>query len=208
VFHAHELWTERPHVPARPLWRWLEHHLIPAVDAIICPEERRAEILFNEYGARTRPVVVANCGVFRPVARADRLPYFLAARDVRGKRIVLYQGGLSAGRCCAELIEAFAQVSTDAVLVLMGSGTESYLEQLRTLVARHNLEQKVFFHPAVPLEEVMSYTTSADIGVALYPLACGSLTLVSAWQADEAAPLGALVIILQGSKKYELENIY
>jgi glycosyltransferase involved in cell wall biosynthesis len=168
LLNAHELWTERPGVPARSLWRWLERKLIPRADAVICPEENRAQILHQEYGARTLPAVVANCGVFRPVDRTTRLSNFLATQGVTGARIVLYQGGLRSGHCCEELIEAFATVSTDAALVLMGTGAESYLEQLHRTIARHQLEKKVLVHPPVPQEEVLEYTASADIGVALY----------------------------------------
>ncbi len=168
VLNAHELWTERPDIPARSLWRWLERKLIPKVDLAICPEENRAQILFEEYGARAQPIVVANCGLFYPVQRTARLPDFLAAHGVRGARIVLYQGGLSPSRCCEELIEAFAHASGDAALVLMGMGAELYIERLRTVIVEHKLEKKVFLHPAVPLGEVMPYTASADIGVALY----------------------------------------
>jgi glycosyltransferase involved in cell wall biosynthesis len=168
LLNAHELWTERPQVPARPLWRWLERKLIPAADAVICPEENRAQILYQEYGARTFPAVVANCGLYRPIDRTTRLSDFLAAQGVTRARIVLYQGGLSASRCCEELIEAFALVSSGAVLVLMGRGAESYVKRLHLRIADHKLGRKVFLHSHVPLEEVMAYTASADIGVALY----------------------------------------
>jgi glycosyltransferase involved in cell wall biosynthesis len=168
LLNAHELWTERPVVPARPLWRWLERALIPRADAVICPEDARAGILFEEYGARARPAVIANCDLFRPVDRTTRLPDFLAKCGVANARIVLYQGGLSPNRCCEELIEAFCHVSTDSVLVLMGLGAESYVEHLRSVIARLSLERKVFLHPAVHFEEIMTYTASADIGVALY----------------------------------------
>ncbi|MGB4780536.1 glycosyltransferase, partial [Candidatus Methylomirabilis sp.] len=62
VYHAHELWSEMgPHVRFRGFWRWLEKRLIRGIDLIVTPEENRARIYREEYGAPELPLVIANC---------------------------------------------------------------------------------------------------------------------------------------------------
>jgi len=112
--------------------------------------------------------VIANSPDYRPVEKTSRLTDFLRSVGVENVSIVLYQGGLSASRCCEEMIMAFNHVSTKSVLILMGSGKQSYIDHLHTMISQQKLDEKVFLHPAVPLTDVMTYTASADIGIALY----------------------------------------
>jgi glycosyltransferase involved in cell wall biosynthesis len=77
------------------------------------------------------------------------------------KRVFLYQGGLVRSRGIETLMKAFSTLDdAHAVLVIMGSGAllplvEEYAEKC----------DKIFFLPAVPYEELLNYTASADVGV-------------------------------------------
>jgi glycosyltransferase involved in cell wall biosynthesis len=55
----------------------------------------------------------------------------------------------------------------DYVLVIIGNGGRM-LEDLKNLVKKENLEDKVFFQEFVPYNELHQWTCSADIGLSLF----------------------------------------
>ena len=54
----------------------------------------------------------------------------------------------------------------------MGYGDSSYINYLRNLIYAFDLQQRVFFHPAVPSNKLLQYTASADIGIVIYKNNC------------------------------------
>ena len=87
------------------------------------------------------------------------------------KKIYLYQGGVSFGRNVDIIVKAFVRLDRDDkskdVLVIMGDG--DLKPQLQSLASDCN---NIFFHDAVPHEDLMSYTSSADYGFCLYDDSC------------------------------------
>jgi glycosyltransferase involved in cell wall biosynthesis len=74
--------------------------------------------------------------------------------------IFLYQGLLSKGRRVEQLIDVFEQAASDRHLVFMGYGE---LEPLvREAASRCS---RIHFHEAVPPDQLLHYTTSADVGI-------------------------------------------
>ena len=76
------------------------------------------------------------------------------------KKIFLYQGKLLINRGIEFLIEAFDNIHPDAVLVFMGSGTLE--DKVKKAVALNN---KIYHKPAVPYNDLIAYTSSADFGL-------------------------------------------
>ena len=76
------------------------------------------------------------------------------------KKIFLYQGRLLINRGIEFLIEAFDNIHPDAVLVFMGSGTLE--DKVKKAAALNN---KIYHKTAVPYNDLLAYTSSADFGL-------------------------------------------
>ncbi len=77
-------------------------------------------------------------------------------------KVYIYVGGLMRGRGINLLLDVFTNLKNDFHLVLMGYG------ELEDFVAQHSNEyENIHFHNAVGHAEVVSITSSADVGLCL-----------------------------------------
>jgi len=169
VYDAHEFETEQVEENPNRLVHfasvWLERFLVKRADAVITVSEGIADEYAKRYGI-PKPRLVLNCPPFQVIRKSDRFrEKFAIGKD---QTIFLYQGGLSRGRGIETLMDVFSRaVRKDIVLVVMGGGP---LEgQVRETAERCG---NIFFHPAVPSKELLSYTASADVGFLPYPNNC------------------------------------
>ncbi|WP_373358243.1 glycosyltransferase [Acinetobacter lactucae] len=167
VYDAHELETEQVAGMnlRKKISKWFERKLIRKVDMMIVVSESIADWYVNEYDIK-RPSVVLNAPNKRELKANNHFREQLAIRDEQV--ILLYQGGLFAGRGVQLILEAFKERSDDKVIaVFMGYGE---LEQdIKSVAAERN---NVFFFPAVPPQVVLEYTSSADMGIHLIQNTC------------------------------------
>lgn len=167
VYDAHEFETEVEGLSAlqKKLLSVIERLCIRFSDAVITVSNSIADEYAKLYNI-PKPAVVLNCPKYRMVVRHD---IFRNKFDLRGDQIIfLYQGILSPGRGVEILLEAFHGLSTDKfILVVMGYGPLVDLVKDRS-------EQCgiIFYHPAVPPDVLLDYTSSADYGVALIADTC------------------------------------
>jgi glycosyltransferase involved in cell wall biosynthesis len=172
VYDSHELFTERP-IALPGFWRFLERFLITRVDAIIAANDDRAEIMVKEYGANELPTVIMNCPssaniqVTGNITLREALP-----PEVRGKRIVLYQGALSPNRCLESLVMAAQYFDERSILVFVGNSSSFSEEVLKALVVRYGMEGRIFFKEKVDSRHLVHYISTADIGVIIYKNSC------------------------------------
>lgn len=160
VYDAHEVSTSREgYAGVRKLVGWLESRLMPQAAATITTTGARARFFARAYRV-SRPLVLQNRPRLQPVTASSRLRNELGLD--KPWPIVLYQGGLQAGRGLELLLRTASEVP-QAYFVYIGGGRLS--ERLSELCAELGLGQRVRFIPTVPLAELPSYTASADIGV-------------------------------------------
>lgn len=77
--------------------------------------------------------------------------------------VFIYQGVFSEVRGVGRLIEIFSNFDErDYHLVLMGFGDERDVELVRAAASAHS---NIHFQPGVPRDEILSYTSGADIGI-------------------------------------------
>lgn len=166
VYDSHELFTERP-IEMPWMWRAIERYLIGRVDAVIAASDERAEIMFHEYGAKKLPHVIINCPsqITKPSLRSlrDELP-----KSIQEKFLVVYQGGFSPERCLESLVLAVRCFDERAVLVFLGNPTAFSEKVLKPLIKENGLETRIHFLKAVDPNELVSFISSADIGVVIY----------------------------------------
>jgi glycosyltransferase involved in cell wall biosynthesis len=87
---------------------------------------------------------------------------------IRGDDILfIYQGGLSKGRGIQIILDAFTKVNRKKHIVFMGRGP------LEEVIKEYEKQfSNIHLHPPVKPEEVLRYTSSADIGVSLIENTC------------------------------------
>jgi glycosyltransferase involved in cell wall biosynthesis len=167
VYDTHELETETNGSKGfrKKIGKWLERNLIKHVDLTIVVSENIADWYANAYHIN-RPPVVLNAPNQRALKRNNHFREQLGIRD--DQIILLYQGGLVAGRGVHLILEAFKARKDDKVVaVFMGYGPLK--DEIQEITAQRN---NIFFYPAVAPQIVLEYTSSADFGIHLIQNTC------------------------------------
>jgi len=170
VYDSHELFTETSTLSRleRFGFKVIESRLIHRADVVITVNNSIADELVARYKLAQRPHVIMNCP---PSLKDDTalggdnhilheelgLPLSIP--------IVLYQGGFAPHRGLENLILSVKHYKK-GVLVLLGWGKIE--EDLRSLAKREGLDDKIFFLEPVPQEELLLWTSSAQLGVIPY----------------------------------------
>ena len=161
IYDSHELESAFPN----PTWfRWisrqLEHFLIKRVDKVITVSDSIANEMVKQDSIK-KPAVIRNMPEYVDMTGGNRIKEVLGIAE--DKRIVLYQGALRSDRGLDRLIEAMRLLPGDVLSVFIGSGPAE--AELKGLVTTMGLETRVRFMGRVPYNELLSYTSSADIGI-------------------------------------------
>lgn len=170
VYDSHELYSEQEfsgHEKQR--WAEIESKYIGSCNAIITVNQSIATELEQRYGAIGVNVILnAERTTDTPVRTRRFHEIYGLPSD---KKVILFQGGLSAGRNLDVLVEAMHQVqNTSVVLVILGNGL--LCSRLQAQAKLKYLHERVYFHPAVPQIDLLEYTAAADVGVIPYLATC------------------------------------
>lgn len=170
VYDAHEF--ESNQVPNQSGWSiWylqtLERALIQFADVVVTVSQSIANEYQRLYGIRP-PKVVLNCPPYRPVRAKHDL--FRSALGIGpDQKIFLYQGGLTFGRGIELLLKTFDGPKRHSVIVFMGYGP------LERMIKQHAaISENIFFYPAVSSDNLLDYTSSADVGIVVAENVCRS----------------------------------
>ncbi|NOZ34854.1 MAG: glycosyltransferase family 4 protein [Chlorobi bacterium] len=163
VYDSHEYFTEVPELVNRPkikrIWEQIERIILPKVKHSYTVCSSIADIYNKKYGIKMK--VVRNIPVCEFVKKQVSL--FLPGK-IKNRKVILYQGAVNIGRGIEQMIKAMQYIE-NAVFLIIGSG--DILENLKTLVQKLNLKDKVFFTGKIPFDELYFYTKKADIGISL-----------------------------------------
>ncbi len=170
LYDSHELATGVPYRERG--WAWfvgmVERVAVPRAAAVVTVSDGIARRLRERYRLSRTPTVVRNVSALELGGQGglrDRLGLPPQAH------LVLHQGAPAPDRGCEVLIEAIGQLD-DVHLVFLGDPETGYGEQLRALIRRRGLTSRVAMLPSVPLEELLSHTAEADVGVSLLQDTC------------------------------------
>ena len=171
VYDSHELYCEQELEPRlQRMWSAVERRTIGACDAVITVNPSIARELMTRYGLSRVEVVENAERADGPAPAKGRLFHEAFGLDA-AVVVVLFQGGLIAGRNLEALVDAMAFVTTPAVhLAFLGDGalTGKLSRRAETL----GIGSRVHFHPAVAQDGLLHYTASADLGVIPYQPTC------------------------------------
>jgi len=166
VYDAHELFVEThtiaglPAVFRRAITAY-ERRLIRRTNAVITVNELVAAELVSRYGVSPATVIM-NCPPLgdepgNRLASPLRSSLGLAARPV-----ALYHGAITRGRVSAAL-DAMMHIGSDVALVLLGDGVEA--AWLRRWSDLPEFKDRLYLHPAIPVEVLRAWISGADVGV-------------------------------------------
>lgn len=170
VYDSHELYPEQEFsARERRIWSQVEAAHIGEADAVITVNPSIAREMEARYRLAHVNVVYNAERLTAPPLRERRFHRAFGLPD--GDRVLLFQGGLSAGRHIEVLVAAMQHVRTPGVrLVVLGDGQLS--AALERIVAARGLRQRVHLHRAVPQADLVAWTASADAGVIPYQATC------------------------------------
>jgi len=164
VYDSHELQTERNRMDesGKAKAQAEEGRYLPAADAMIVASPSWIAWNRNLYGELPDPTVT--------VLNVPEPTEIDLTKDLRSElgipadeRIVLYQGSIQENRGIEPAIDAVTMLD-NVVLVVVGYG--HHRPVLEDLVRTRGLADKVKFFGPVPNDELISYSASADIGLA------------------------------------------
>ncbi|SRR5579875_36245 len=169
IFDSHEL----PLAEITITWRWLPfllerllQHIIPRCAGIITVSSPIVREIQDRYQV-SDVSLIRNVPPYRLIAKSNRLRHGLEI-DER-TRIVLYQGGLQAGRGLDLLVRAAKFLESHIMIVIMGKDIRGTQSQLEALIREEGVAHRVKIIPPVPYAELLDWTASADIGLIVYP---------------------------------------
>lgn len=125
-----------------------------------------AQVLRERYHI-SKVALVRNMPPFQVIKKNDRLRQQLGLDP--SVRIALYQGNIQPYRGLDVLVRAATFLEKDIVIVLLGKWVEPTISQLRALIKSEEVDDKVKILPAVPWDELLDWTASADIGLSIIP---------------------------------------
>lgn len=161
VYDAHELESEQDGQSCfvRTASKFLERILIKKADAIMTVSDGIAEWYKKQYKIK-KPAIVMNVPVWRENMKKQNM-FVEENESLAGKKIFLYQGGLTSGRGIEYMLEAFSKRKDNkAVLMFMGYGE---LEERIKKAAETS--DNIYYHKAVLPQDLWKYTVSADYGL-------------------------------------------
>ena len=167
--------------------KWLlESFFIKFADAIITVNNAIADLYKNLFKLKKSPFVIHNCPHKTLIPKSNILKEKL--RIPNDRYLIIYQGLLSRGRNIHQLINFMNDTKIDNLaVVFMGYGELE--EDIKNAV-----NEKIFYHPAVPPTELLKYTASADCGISLIEDSCISYRYCTTNKLFEYAMAGLPVI--------------
>lgn len=206
LYDSHELFTEVPELIDRPvirnLWLKIERRILPRLKEMITVNNSIA----MEFEARYK---IASSVVRNVPERIEKIEHFSKEElqlSTSQKMLIIQGSGLNIERGIEEAIMAMEHIE-NAVLFLVGDG--DVIPKAKELVDNLRLASKVRFVGRIPYSELMRYTASADLGLALdkptslnYQLALPN-KVFDYIQASVPIVSGPLIEIERLIKKYE-----
>jgi glycosyltransferase involved in cell wall biosynthesis len=136
----------------------IEKHYIKYVDEVIVSGKLDAQYLREYFKHTTRYSVIMNVPPKKEITKSN----FLRDKfNLKNKKIIIYQGAILKGRGIESSIDAFADKS-DYALVIIGAGP-----QLDNFREKYSFEN-IIFTGAINYDNLLKYTSSADLGIALF----------------------------------------
>jgi len=155
VYDAHELFCEMKEVVTRPtiyrIWKRIEKTCVPAFSRGYTVNQPIADEFRQLYNVDYR--VIRNIPFLKPLDNT-----------IVKEKFIIYQGSVNEGRSFETLIPAMQWL--DIPLVICGDG--NFMEQVRSLISKYSVKEKVILRGLVEPNELRRLTQKALIGITLF----------------------------------------
>lgn len=166
VYDAHEVSTDRAGWKNKKLWEKIESFLIKRADVVITTNDTRASFFSEKYSIEM-PHVIRNVPPYERIKASNRIREECSINE--DEPIILYQGGIQRERGIENMIKCIPLVKR-GTFVFIGNG--ALKPKILNMVEEMGLQSRTRFIPAVPNEELLTYTASADLGLQLLQNTC------------------------------------
>ena len=191
--------------PIRELFRRRERSWARDASGFLAVSEPVAQLVERRWGVE-KPAVLFNC----PPAWREDEPGPITSSRIRdalglapGRPVVLYQGGFSVDRGIEELAAAAREPALrdlDAAVVFMGYGRlEGYIREQAT-----QQPDRVYLLPAVPPDELLEWTASADVSFVGQPPRTLNQKMNLPNKLFESIMAGVPVVVSKGNEQCRL----
>lgn len=162
VYDAHELEASMHQGAVRRLIEKWERVVWRRAQATITTNPSRADYLHALHGSR--PTVVGN---YPPTPGAHMQPKDLrAALGIPADNLVLiFQGGFYLDSRCFTTVAAALRTLPGWHWVIIGFGSTATISALHRILLEHGIADRTHILPEVAVDELLSYTAGADIGI-------------------------------------------
>ncbi len=167
IYVPHELETEKTGLSGslKKVSVYIERMFFKHADKTIVVCEPIAEWYRSEYNANNVYVlrnVPFNPFVDKPLVRSQKLrdEFGILESDI----IFIYQGIIDRARGCKEILDSFTNVNINRHIIMMGYGDmEDYIIEMSSKF------KNIHYKPAVPIDQIIEFTSSADVGIFFLP---------------------------------------
>jgi len=169
-------------IPAHQLWkkifRFLDYFLIrkfivnyslKRADRIVAVTEETKNFLVKTHKINPQRIFLIPLGVDMDYFKFDdkirgaiRKKYKLKEKDI----VLIFSGIIVRRKGIDILLEALSEIKNENIkLMVVGSGDSNYMQELKNMTKKLNIENKTVFTGFVKKDKVKDYFSAADIGV-------------------------------------------
>ncbi len=167
IYVPHELETEKTGLSGslKKVSVYIERKFFKHADKTIVVCEPIAAWYRSGYNANNVYVlrnVPFNPFVDKPLVRSQKLrdEFGIPESDI----IFIYQGIIDRARGCKEILDSFTNVNINRHIIMMGYGDmEDYIIEMSSKF------KNIHYKPAVPIDQIIEFTSSADVGIFFLP---------------------------------------
>lgn len=160
IFDSHEYFTEVPELVNRPrvqkFWKRIERKILPKLKHVITVSQSIAHLYEKEYNI--------NVKLLRNVPTIHKPSFEVKKIKTEGKKTIIYQGAINVNRGIEQMVLAMLHIE-NAILYIAGDG--DILSEIKALIEKNKLSEKVMLLGKIPLEKLHNYTIQADLGLSL-----------------------------------------
>ena len=169
VYDSHELFLKRnignkSRARDNLIWAPVERFCIGKCDAVLSVADGICDYLAKQYDI-PKPHLIRNVQPFEsPCARTTILADELGVPA--GRWIVIYPGAITINRGLEVMIDSAPYLNGAAYVIMGYARNANYLASLKQRATKLGvMSSSVFFREAVPIDDVVRYVASADLGI-------------------------------------------
>lgn len=167
IYDTHELETEKTGLSGlfKRVSIYIERKLFKYVDKtiVVCdPIAEWYKLTYNSSNVYVLRNVPNNPFIDKPLIKSQKLrnEFCIPESDI----IFIYQGIIDRARGCKEILDIFTRVSDNRHIIMMGFG-----DMEKEVLELSKIYTNIHFKSAVPINKIIDYSSSADVGLFFLP---------------------------------------